>query len=165
MNAKTDDDWMHLEWEVMQFFSPGAPIDENELFAGRSAQSERIIEAVVQRGQHAIVYGERGVGKTSFANTFSVKLSAATRTLAAIINNCDPSDDYTSLWKKVFKDLTRNGQNLADSYEDDITPDDVRRELSTFSLNTTPIIILDEFDQLRDNKARGLVANTIKSLS
>ena len=165
MNAKTDDDWKQLDWEVMQLFSPGAPIDESELFAGRTTQVLRIIDAVFQRGQHVIVYGERGVGKTSFANTFSVKMSAATNFLAPIINNCDPSDDYTALWKKVFRDLTRNGQTLADSYEDEITPDDVRRELSTFSLNTTPIIILDEFDQLRDNKDRGLVANTIKALS
>ena len=31
-----EEDWQHKKIEVMELFSPGAPIDENELFAGRS---------------------------------------------------------------------------------------------------------------------------------
>ena len=165
MGPVSDDEWKTLEWEVMDLFSPGAPIDEDELFAGRKPQLAKIIEAVFQRGQHAIVYGERGVGKTSLAKTFSIKLIGPTRSLSATIVNCDPSDDYNSLWRKVFRDLQLNDRNLADLYTGNITPDDVRRELSNFSLNTLPIIILDEFDKLNDATARALVANTIKTLS
>ena len=39
------------------------------------------------------------------------------------------------------------------------------RTSSRFELTTTPIIILDEFDKLRDENAKSLLANTIKSLS
>ena len=48
-------------------FSPGAPIDKKSLFAGRTAQVISVIQAIVQRGQHVVLFGERGVGKTSLA--------------------------------------------------------------------------------------------------
>jgi Cdc6-like AAA superfamily ATPase len=149
----------------MELFSPGAPIDENELFAGRADQINRLVEAVLQRGQHAIVFGERGVGKTSLARTFSVRLVRPTKTLSSVVVNCDPSDTYTSLWKKVFLDLSYESRGVGDAFQSEITPDDVRRVLAGFDLTTTPVIVLDEFDKLEDQKAKGLIANTIKSLS
>lgn len=161
----TDEDWESKTYEVMVLFSPGAPIDENELFAGRQSQIDKIIEAVLQRGHHAIIYGERGVGKTSLARTFFVRLIRPTKSLSSVIVNCDPADDYTSLWKKVFRDLSSDGNNLLELYRGEISPDDVRRVLAGFDLTTTPVIILDEFDKLEDQQAKALVANTIKSLS
>ena len=53
---------------VAEVFTPSAPIDSMALFRGRSTQIQMLVEAVSQIGQHAIVYGERGVGKTSMAN-------------------------------------------------------------------------------------------------
>lgn len=158
------DDWQAKEYEALQLFTPGAPIDEDALFAGRSSQIDQLIETVLQKGRHAIIYGERGVGKTSLAKTFRSRLLSPLRELQAVQINCDPADDYTSLWRKVFMDLSYDdGQAVNDAKE--INPDHVRRVLSSFGLNTTPIIILDEFDKLTNAGARGLVANTIKSLS
>lgn len=161
----TEDDWNAKRFEVLELFSPGAPIDENELFAGRTDQINQLIEAVLQRGQHAIVYGERGVGKTSLARTFSVKLIRPTKSLSSVVVNCDPSDTFTTLWKKVFLDLSHEGKSIGDGLAANIGPDDVRRVLSGFDLTTIPVIVLDEFDKLEDAQAKGLVANTIKSLS
>ena len=48
-------------------FTPGAPIDSRDLFAGRTRQIDKAINTIFQRGQHAIIFGERGVGKTSLA--------------------------------------------------------------------------------------------------
>lgn len=165
MALKTQADWDAKRFEVMELFSPGAPIDENDLFAGRADQIQRLIEAVLQRGQHAIVYGERGVGKTSLARTFSLRLIRPTKSLSSVVVNCDPSDTYTSLWKKVFRDLSHESHDVLTGYPGDIGPDDVRRVLSGFDLTTTPVIVLDEFDKLDNPGAKALVANTIKSLS
>lgn len=48
-------------------FSPSAPITRKDLFAGRTKQLMQLIDAVTEPGQHAVIYGERGVGKTSMA--------------------------------------------------------------------------------------------------
>ena len=52
-----------LQAQVHLAFSPSAPIDSTDLFAGRTRQIERLLGAIFQRGQHAIIFGERGVGK------------------------------------------------------------------------------------------------------
>jgi hypothetical protein len=53
---------------VAEVFTPGAPIDSLDLFAGRLEQIKDVLSAVAQRGQHIVLYGERGVEKTSLAN-------------------------------------------------------------------------------------------------
>jgi hypothetical protein len=39
-------------------FTPGSPVSERDLFAGRQAQITRIMEAVSQKGFHAVLYGD-----------------------------------------------------------------------------------------------------------
>jgi Cdc6-like AAA superfamily ATPase len=162
---QTEEDWQHRIYEATDTFSPGAPIDDLSLLAGRGAQIDRMLDAVLQRGQHAILYGERGVGKSSLANTFSTKLLGGARVLNCIPVNCHPTDDFSQVWRKVFRRLEIDGDNLANRYGTIIDPDNVVIELSSFSLNTIPIIILDEFDKLMDRDTRNMIANTIKNLS
>src|SRR4051794_34622875 len=54
-------------FEANQLFTPSAPIAIAELFAGRQSQTQKIVDAVAERGRHVILYGERGVGKSSLA--------------------------------------------------------------------------------------------------
>ena len=58
-------------------FSPSAPISRVTLFAGRHQQVMRSIDVVYRRGQHGIIFGERGVGKTSMANLIADFISRA----------------------------------------------------------------------------------------
>lgn len=162
---QTKEDWQARIYEALDAFTPGAPIDEFDLIAGRIAQIDRMIETVMQRGQHAILYGERGVGKSSLANTFATKLLKGARSVHCIPVNCHPADDFSAVWRKVFKRLEIDGEPLAQKYPDKIDPDDVVIELSKFDLNVIPIIILDEFDKLSGDDLRNLIANTIKNLS
>ena len=39
-----------------------------DVFAGRREQMDRAFAAVFSPGEHAVIYGERGVGKSSLAN-------------------------------------------------------------------------------------------------
>lgn len=165
IGPRTDEDWDSLSFEILSAFSPGAPIDELGLLAGRGAQIDRMLDTVAQRGLHAILYGERGVGKSSLANTFAFKLLGGARTLDCIPVNCHPADDFSAVWRKVFKRLAMDGESIAQKYPRNIDPDDVVIELGSFDLNTIPIVILDEFDKIADPNVRNLVANTIKNLS
>jgi hypothetical protein len=71
---QNDKEWMHLDFRAADIFSPHAPIDEEQLFVGRLDLVDGLIETVFQRGQHAILYGERGVGKTSLASVLGAKI-------------------------------------------------------------------------------------------
>jgi energy-coupling factor transporter ATP-binding protein EcfA2 len=170
----TEEDWQTLSFEASQTFSPSTPLSESDLFAGRFAQIEKMLEATSERGKHVVLFGERGVGKTSLAKLFSSFFPKTLRHIIAVREQCDPTDDFTSIWTKVFKDIhvrmEENGEHvtrpLSDSVEGQLKPDDVRRQLDgLFKPNQVPIIVIDEFDKVENHETIGLMANTIKSLS
>jgi Cdc6-like AAA superfamily ATPase len=154
------DNWTTLWNEIAQAFSPGAPIDESDLFAGRVDQLRDLINAVNQRGQHAIVFGERGVGKTSLANIFTNYVHSPVSHILATRINCDGVTNFQSLWQKVFSEF-----GIQTTVDKSTGPDDVRRILAGLSANDLPIIIFDEFDRIAPGKTKGLLADTIKGLS
>src|SRR5262245_47987345 len=92
-------------FEVGRVFTPTAPIDERSLFAGRDSQVRRVVDAINQKGQHAIIFGERGVGKTSLANVLSSFLSGQADIILAPRVNCDSDDTFDSVWTKVFEHI------------------------------------------------------------
>src|SRR5712691_10133868 len=79
-------------------FRPGTPIDKYELFAGRQEQVSDVHDGVVQTGRHVILFGERGVGKTSLVKVLSdVLRNSGVHVLHPQTINCDGTDDFTSL--------------------------------------------------------------------
>lgn len=166
---KSDTDWENLRMELMGAFSPGAPVEEADLFSGRTTQIEALKDAVLQRGRHAVLFGERGVGKTSIANVMKLIMTHPTKQVIYVRVNCDPTDTFVSIWKKVFKRMNYEAgtetKKISDDFGADLSPDDVQLVLSEFTENQIPIIVLDEFDRIQDDKTNQLVADTIKALS
>jgi hypothetical protein len=169
-------DLQALSFRTGSVFTPGAPINEKDLFAGRQDQVEKIIDAVSQRGCHAILYGERGVGKTSLSNMISAFLA---NRMAFVISrtNCDISDSFSSLWMKALKDIevTRRPPQVGLSVrqpvppttlgDEAMTPDSVRRALQELSTAASLIVIFDEFDRIKNADVITAMADTIKALS
>jgi Cdc6-like AAA superfamily ATPase len=146
-----------------EIFTPSAPIDNQALFAGRVNQLNRIMGAVSQRGQHAILFGERGVGKTSLANVLLKILRGAQQQFKSVIVNCDSEDIFEQLWCKIFLEL-ENTQNL-DFEQHQVNPEFIRMRLQRQIVGSA-IIIIDEMDRLKtDAYFTAFMADTIKTLS
>jgi Cdc6-like AAA superfamily ATPase len=174
---------MNLAFQAGRVFTPTSPIDEPSLFAGRLEQLRLIIDVVNQKGQHAILYGERGVGKTSLANVLESFLRGphVARVLAPRVN-CDSQDSFESVWRKVFARiaddvvLTESVRSMGFGAEttdkpvspatllNGVTPDSVRRALNALAEDALPVLIIDEFDRLPQRPRRAF-ADTIKMLS
>src|SRR5258705_6711614 len=94
-------DFESISLQVSQVFTPNTPIDEKSMFSGRIDQIRRINDVVYEKGQHAIIFGDRGVGKTSIANVISkiVVLTDLTNSTIAVRINCDAIDDFASIWR------------------------------------------------------------------
>lgn len=158
-----------LRNKIHKVFLPGTPIDTYALLAGRTDQMVKAQSAVLQPGRHVIIFGEKGVGKTSVAQVLAdIKQNDGYRILKSKTINCDGSDDFSSLWHKAFRVLPageENGKPVSlDRFAPDVlVPDDIRDLLSRF--DDPSLLILDETDQLRDLDARNLLAATIKNLS
>jgi Cdc6-like AAA superfamily ATPase len=160
-----DDDWNLLDARAQQLFRPAAPIDSADLFAGRIDQLKLLVDVIYQAGAHAILYGERGVGKTSLANIIKDKLMGEYKITQVIKISCDPEDTFTSIWGKVFFGIGLDGHMAADIVHQSPQPFMVYRVAEELSRGRPHLVILDEFDRVRDRNTRVLIADTIKYLS
>ena len=145
-------------------FTPSTPVSSRSAFSGRIDQILQVTSAVVQPGRHAILYGERGVGKTSLANILSdllVQTEDAYRNYAVRVN-CSVGDDFRSIWTKIFLELDIDCKNYFPDYETP-NPDQLRRILSR--VNPYMVIVIDEYDRVDDDEALSLMADTVKALS
>lgn len=169
-----------LSFKAGSIFTPGSPINERDLFSGRGEQIDQVLDAVSQQGYHAVLYGERGVGKTSLSNVIVDFIRDNTTKFIVPRVNCDVSDTFSSLWRKALRDIViakqkspigftqkviSDTENLVDSLPELISPDDIRRALETLSKESVVVIIFDEFDRLNDPGITTLMADTIKMLS
>jgi Cdc6-like AAA superfamily ATPase len=164
-----------------QAFSPAAPIREKDVFAGRKRQLTSVFDAINQRGQHIIIYGERGVGKTSLANVIdSIFLRPAGRAVIAPHINCDASDNYTSIWRKLMDQVSvennipgfgfnpgssKDISSLSEGIPDRLAPRDVLHLARMCTHDCLFVPIIDEFDRLSSQDDARLLADTIKALS
>jgi energy-coupling factor transporter ATP-binding protein EcfA2 len=164
---------------LAEAFRPAAPIDRRGLFSGRTDQLAELFSVVGEPGQHAVVYGERGVGKTSLVTVVAGMLSGSG--VMTVRATCDSSDDYRSVWRKALGELGMSAPSRGVGFaptvaetsspasallgEGEVTPHVVLRALETISRGRALAIFVDEFDRLHDPAARALFADTIKLLS
>lgn len=179
---RTDESILEDRWiKVGEVFSPAAPVHRQDLFAGRHLQIEDLINAVFERGQHAAIFGERGVGKTSLATVITTVLDALENKLVVKVN-CDTTDTFDSLWRKAIDEMqivaalrtderSENLRNTLDVSREglqevkSIRPNDVRKHLRMASSVSECVVFVDEFERLKDPMAPSLFAETIKILS
>lgn len=172
-------DFEQISFEAGKVFTPSAPVSESALFAGRIAQLQSIVDAINQTGQHAVVYGERGVGKTSLTNVLQRYLSGHETVMAPRVN-CSSGDTYSDLWRRMFGDIqikyseSRIGfaggtvervKSLSINLPDKVTLDHVRPNVVSLGRSATVVLIFDEFDTIRSEATRRLMAETIKAFS
>ena len=166
------EDQPSLRFEINQLFTPSTPIRLADMFAGRSEKIDQLIQAVAEPGRHAVLYGERGVGKTSLSQILEHLVPSGRQRVIHSRKACTPGDDFDSIWRKFFKDIRftisdEDGDvSVIDLYPGKITPDDVLREMKFFSVNDIPIFVIDEFNEIDDDGTTSrLMANTLKTLS
>jgi Cdc6-like AAA superfamily ATPase len=106
----TDEEWKDLAIQCGHTFSPHAPIDDQSLFAGRADIMLRLIDTVYQNGRHAILYGERGVGKTSLTNIVSKQIFSKSKMVKIIRRNCTHQHDFRLMWVHALDDFNINGK-------------------------------------------------------
>ena len=171
--ALTDAQWQQLRFEAVRIFTPSTPIGVAELFSGRQQQIRRLIDTVAEPGRHAIVYGEPGVGKTSLAQVIQHVIPAGNRKLTYVRKAAFSSDTFSSIWMSIFRDIRftmdigegPKSYTIADAYQSGVTPSDVVRELSYFTAEDIPIIVIDEYNLVKVKDQSRQMAETIKAVS
>ena len=163
---------------VSKAFSPASPITRRDLFSGRVEQMNRLTDITSQRGQHALVYGERGVGKTSLCKV--VMQACLDAGELAVYFTCSSGDTFEKIWRSAMGELTFtvkttgfgfNQQDkeriitLAEMLPKSALPDDIRRVLAAIAESAHVTIFVDEFDRPVQTKTQTKFADLVKILS
>lgn len=152
---------------VGQIYTPAYPIEIKELFSGRAKELITMMNIVNQKGRQVLLYGDRGVGKTSFANVIKILLENPDRQVAKV--SCSSDDTLESLFHNVFSKLSMNFEvakqqigYLADveKSEESVMFSNIYSEekinanviQNVLSIIGNPILIIDEFDRLEKDK-------------
>lgn len=165
---------------VRSAFSPAAPINHRDLFAGRLEQMGSVHDALYERGRHVLVYGERGVGKTSLA---SVMASMAERQHIVARVNCQSTDTFPKIMERLLGKIRVNRSTQAPGFasapvaetisaaamflggKPDVDADDMRYALDYLAQYRPLVLVIDEFDRIEDRATHNVLADMLKSLS
>ncbi|MGI6303095.1 MAG: AAA family ATPase [Verrucomicrobiota bacterium] len=90
---------------VRKVFTPHRPIQSVNLFFGRQKEVQKLLEQINTPGQHALLYGERGVGKSSLANIATQLLISKIISGRLYPKQCDSSDTFRSVVAPVLVDF------------------------------------------------------------
>jgi MoxR-like ATPase len=147
-----------------------------DLFSGRKEQLGRAIEAVTAPGRHPIVFGQRGVGKTSLANVLDDVLQG----LNTIKVSCDGGDSFATIWNRVFGTASVNFKQQAMGFNREdairtinlgellghdpqtVKPAEVGELLANLRSGYS-VVILDEFDKITDRRSKSAFAGSHKN--
>ena len=166
-----------LAAKAIEVFKPRTPITTKDLFAGRWSELTTVCDSANQAGLHVVIYGERGVGKTSLANIVSPTIWAMDhygrdeeevpeRLVVKTVANS--ADTFSTIWNKIFDEVTWRAQEdkIVSTREWFTLPlqlsiDHVREVLSNA---VGAVFIVDEFDQTERDVSKHFT-ELIKTLS
>jgi hypothetical protein len=159
---------------INEIFTPSSPVENIELFSGRKNELEEISQAIVEKGQHAVMFGPRGAGKTSLANMTRYFYED----LMVVKVTCNRNDDFKSIWDRALRKIIFVNPSSEIGYkpaekpeivpayypdEAELTPTEIEGILT--NLNQSLLFIFDEFDSIKSNTVKTQMADMIKILS
>ena len=161
--------------ELWETFTPTRPKELGRFFAGRRWAVQRMITAIEEDQAHIIIYGPRGIGKTSLANVLA---ESANQVECEILRYpCNTDTTFEALFRGFLKHLPaeymirstqakfpgiKNFEQLLPA--GDFGPADLTEILCQLRQEHA-ILIIDEFDRIESNQLKNQVAETIKNLS
>jgi hypothetical protein len=173
----TSDSVDRLRGVYARAFTPSQPVASIERFAGRTDLLNRIIRAIEDQHLHVILYGDRGIGKTSILRVVS-ELAKSARYVVHY-TSCGEESEFSATFRNVAAQIkllydgdidpgmaeVERGGTLADRLPPgDFTVSQLSQVLETVS-GTRVLLILDEFDRATSPKFRAATAELIKNLS
>ncbi len=174
--------WLQRREALRNALTPASPVNDRELFAGRQDQMVRVLDTFGAPGEHAAIFGERGVGKTSLA-TITEQIAYVSGRLAVRIN-CRAGDNISDIWRRVGEGMDRRfrldqakNQNRLSSIDGvvqgavtlltgaSVTTHEALIALEMITEKTHCVLFLDEFDRVDDPDVHISLVDLMKTIS
>jgi Cdc6-like AAA superfamily ATPase len=158
-------------------FTPSQPVADRRLFAGRDDVLKTIIRSIEDQRLHVVLYGERGIGKTSLMHVLT---QAATEARYIVVyTSCGANSNFDETFRAAAAEIpllfhsgfspttaeAEKGSSLADLLPNEPLTPRKFGDLCARLTGTRVLIILDEFDRAESASFRRDIAEVIKNLS
>ena len=167
----------HIRLALNDAFTPAQPVTERRRFAGRLDILVRLISALEDQRAHVVLYGERGIGKTSLVHVLA-GIARDSRYHVAYAS-CGAGARFQDVFRSVLQDIpmiyaasvdpaateVTQGANLADLLPKGSFDARQLGDICAGITGTRILIILDEYDRTEDAIFRQHIAELIKNLS
>jgi Cdc6-like AAA superfamily ATPase len=158
-------------------YTPAQPVTDRRMFAGRTKIMTTLIRSIEDQRLHTVIYGERGIGKTSLLQVLS-KAAQEARYLVVYIT-CGVRSEFDSTFRSIASHIplmyhsaygptTVEGER-GDTLASLIGPEPLSVSAASDALakieGTRVLVILDEYDRANSEDFRRSIAELLKSLS
>lgn len=178
-------DFMQKMHKVLR---PTGPVVSMDLLFGREKHVADLEMALYATGRHAFIYGDRGVGKSSLAQSLAFKLQEEND---PILVGCEPTSTFSSVMRDILYrgapegkkiesegwgfgfnvtgiggvNASRNQKHANEKLDIDTVSSAVRALQYLEKVHSVkPFIVIDEFDQISSDEERSKFGALIKQL-
>jgi Cdc6-like AAA superfamily ATPase len=177
MSGRGSDRFSAVRAKLRHAFTPSQPVADRRLFAGRDEVLKTIIRSIEDQRLHVVLYGERGIGKTSLLHILTQ--AAGEARYIVVYTSCGANSNFDETFRAAAAEIpllfhsgfsptaaeAEKGSSLADLLPNEPLTPRKFGDLSARLTGTRVLIILDEFDRAESSAFRRDVAEVIKNLS
>jgi hypothetical protein len=168
-----------IRLKLRSILTPSQPVTEPKAFAGRRKVLSQLISAIEDQRLHVVLYGSRGMGKTSLLHVLTQRARQAR--YLVVYGSCGVGTTFSDLFRSLCAEIPlkfhqsyrvsgsgregEGGPTLASLLPDgDLSARQVSEVMSGL-IGTRVILIVDEFDRSGLGDFRERIADLIKNLS
>jgi len=176
LDRRRSDRFTATRMRLRNAFTPSTPVVNRKMFAGRQDVLATMISSIEDQRLHLVIYGERGIGKTSLLHVLAE--AARDARYIVIYSSCGAATNFQETFRAAAQEVpllfhsqfgptteeAETGSTLADLLPEDFTPRQFA-DVCVKLTGTRVLIVLDEFDRSGSGEFRRDLAELIKFLS
>ena len=177
LDPRAADRFALIRAKLRNAYTPAQPVSDRRMFAGRTKVMSTLIRSIEDQRVHVVIYGERGIGKTSLLQVLA-KAAQEARYLVVYVT-CGARSEFD----ETFRAIAANIPLMYHSSFGPTSPEAEKGETLGSLLGAEPItvrgasealgkiegtrvlVILDEYDRATSEDFRRSIAELLKSLS
>ena len=177
LDPRMADGFALLRSKLRNAYTPAQPVTDRRRFAGRTKIMTTLIRSIEDQRLHTVIYGERGIGKTSLLQVLSQAAQEA-RYLVVYIT-CGVRSEFDETFRSIATHIplmyhSAYGPTSVEGERGDTLASLLGPEPMTVSSasdafakieGTRVLVILDEYDRASSEDFRRSIAELLKSLS